>query len=113
MTQPEPPSLNLTPERGPSVWDELHKPPAMSAGQYAAIAGGALLIASSVRRRSSRDAWIAALGMSWIAGALFYRRPMAAIGLRLKHRRQSFDALDQTLNDSFPASDPPSSMQPE
>jgi hypothetical protein len=112
MTQHEPPSLNLTPERGPSVWHELHKEPAMSPGQYAAIAGGALLIASSVRRRSNRDAWIAALGMGCIAGALFYRRPLAAISLRLKQSRQSFDALDQTLDDSFPASDPPSSMQP-
>ncbi len=83
----------------------------MSSGQYAAVTGGALLIASSVRQRSRRDTWIAALGMSCIAAALFCRRPLAAIGLRLKHSRQSFDALDQTLDDSFPASDPPSSMQ--
>lgn len=83
----------------------------MSSGQYAAVTGGALLIASSVRQRSSRDTWIAALGMSCIAAALFYRRPLAAIGLRLKHSRQSYDALDQALDDSFPASDPPSSMQ--
>ena len=105
----EPPSLNLTPQRGPSVWQHMDKKPALCTAQMAAIAGGTLLVASSIRQRSSRDTWLAAVGMSCIATALFCRAPLSAMGLRFKHRRQRYDAIDLASQDSFPASDPPSS----
>jgi hypothetical protein len=111
-SQDEPPSLNLTPQRGPSVWAELHKKPSMSMGQLAAVAGGALLIASSVRQRSSRDAWVAALGMGCIAGVLVSRSSFG-FSLWFRQSQPAYDAIDQTSDDSFPASDPPSSMQVE
>jgi hypothetical protein len=47
--------------------------------------------------------------MGCIAGALFCG-PSSQLSLRLKQRRQTSDAIDQASEDSFPASDPPSSM---
>jgi len=82
----------------------------MSTGQLAAVTGGALLVVSSVRQRPALAPWIAALGMSCIAGALFCG-PSSQLSLRLKQRRQAHDPIDQVSEDSFPASDPPSSMQ--
>ena len=105
------PSLNLTPQRGPSVWHQMDRKPALCAAQIAAIAGGTLLVASSIRQRSTRDTWLAAMGMSCIAAALFCRAPFSSLGLRLKQRRQRYDAIDQASADSFPASDSPSSGQ--
>ena len=105
----EPPSLNLTPQRGPSVWHQIDRKPPLCAAQLAAIAGGMLLVASSIRQRSSRDTWIAAMGMGAIAAALFCRGPVSSLGLRLKHHRLRYDAVDHASEDSFPASDPPSS----
>ena len=91
------------------MWHQMDKKPAMCTAQMAAIAGGTLLVASSIRQRTSRDTWLAAMGMGVIAGALFCRAPFSALGLRFKHRRRRNDAIDQASEDSFPASDPPSS----
>lgn len=106
------PSLNLTPQRGPSVWDDLHRKPAMNAAHLAVLTGGALLLASSMRQRNVRGLWTAAFGAGLIAGAALCPRPMTwPAALRFATPRDHYDAVDLASADSFPASDPPSAGQ--
>ena len=101
------PSLNLTPQRGPSVWDDLHRKPSMNAAHLAVMTGGALLLASSMRQRKVPGLWTAAFGVGLIAGAALCPRPMCWPSLlRFAQPKDHYDAVDQALADSFPASDP-------
>src|SRR6185503_11454344 len=49
-----PPSLNLTPERGPSVWARMDRESRLDRWWLAMIVGGGVLAAASIRRPASR-----------------------------------------------------------
>jgi hypothetical protein len=114
MSQP----LNLTPARGPSVWDRLERESTMNRYSLGAIAGGAALIASVLGRPSAgraRRTWAATLGLACIAAGFVShsgsRRVTEALGRVLRPRAsEDDDAIDRALSDSFPASDAPASM---
>ena len=107
-------SLNLTPERGPSVWDRLDRRATERRGHVTLIAAGALLAAWWLRRRSIRQIWPVALAAG-AAGA--YWSGLSPANLTVRRRRapgaQDDAMVDVAVEDSFPASDPPSSMQVE
>ena len=103
------PSLNLTPERGPSVWTE--RTTRSSVAPIAAAAGVAL-VALAWRASPARRFWIAGLGTAGAVAALLSGplgdcadRALAGAKARVRGRRR--EPLDDTLNDSFPASDAP------
>jgi len=113
MSQP----LNLTPARGPSVWDRLERESTMNRYSLGAIAGGAALIASVLGRPSAgraRRTWAATLGLACIAAGYVShsgsRGVTEALGRLLRRRASDDDAIDRALSDSFPASDAPASM---
>lgn len=101
--------LNLTPERGPSVWTE----PRRSAMNWplAAVAGGSLLAAYAWRSRSSSRTLLASVGVGAVACGLFAaggsQRCADAWGRLRSARDGEFDDIDRASKDSFPASDPP------
>ena len=103
-----PPSMNLTPERGPSVWTRMDRESKLDRWWLAMIVGGGVLAAASVRRPSSGRAWAAALGLAGVtAGFLCHsgsRRLSAALE-RLLWSEPADDAIDAASADSFPASD--------
>lgn len=112
----ERPSLNLTPERGPSVWERDDCGHVLGPEGLALIVGGAVLVASSTRQRRSLGAGTAALGVAFIAAGWFCNRWMPearswVARLACRSGRLADETLDRASEDSFPASDAPSSMQ--
>jgi hypothetical protein len=103
--------LNLVQHRGAaSVWDDRHDwDPERWVG--AALAGVCLV--SGFRRRTTTG-WLLALGgatLAWWAAAGIDERANRRARLRLAWplRRTSADPVDEALEESFPASDAPSS----
>jgi hypothetical protein len=108
-----PPSLNLTPERGPSVWAQMDRQSQLDRFWLAMIVGGGVLAASSVRRPSSGRAWAATLGMACMTTGLLCHsgsRRLSAVLERLWFSEPVDDAIDRASADSFPASDAPASI---
>ena len=110
-----PPSLNLTPARGPSVWDRMERDTKIDQCSLAMIVGGAMLTASALgRRRSASSRWAAAIGLMSVAAGCFYhsglRLTTVLDQLRLPGATPVDDAIDRASSDSFPASDPPASI---
>ena len=111
MPQP----LNLTPARGPSVWERLDRESTMDRYSLAAIASGAALMASVLGRRSVGRTWAAAFGAACMAaGCVCHsgsRRLPEVLGRLLRPGASEHDdAIDRALSDSFPASDAPASI---
>ena len=106
-----PPSMNLTPERGPSVWARMDRKSKLDRWWLAMIVGGGALAASSIRRRANGRTW-AALGLACATTGFFChsgsRRLSAAIE-SLYCAEPVDDAIDRASADSFPASDAPAS----
>ena len=108
------PTLNLTPHRGPSVWNE---PEARArtmhfAAAAAGAAAGVAITALAWRATPPRRFWIAGLGAAsalgaLVAGTLGDRASTAVAGLTAKRRARTSDSLDRTLKATFPASDAP------
>jgi len=105
-------SRNLAPERGPDVWSA---PPAGRAGELlperllAAMCGGVLAV-YGVRRRTRPGAFLAVVGGAIALASLVPRGPLAAFGERLRERlrlRAPHDTVDDSSDESFPASDAP------
>jgi len=103
-------SLNLTPERGPSVWARMERESKMDRYWLALIIGGGALAASSMRRPSTVRSWGVTVGLACaIAGFLCHSgsgRASAALS-RLWRSVSEDDAIDTASEDSFPASDAP------
>jgi type II secretory pathway component PulM len=101
------PSMNLTVERGPSVWDQKSH---NSFWPAALMAAGASMAALSLRAAPRHRLWLASAGAAAVAYAVFngplsHRVELARV--RARERARSVEPLDKTLRDSFPASDPP------
>ena len=102
MTAP----LNLSQKRGPSVWDAHHSTPSW---ELVALASGAVLAASAWRLRSQR-AWLIPAAATVVTMGLVGRaagRAIVASTERTASDRDREEMLDHTLEESFPASDPP------
>jgi hypothetical protein len=102
---------NLTPTRGPSVWDR----PAprlqwkdIDVEQWLEIAAGVALAAAGLTRRTRGGALLAIAGGTLVARGLLGSRDVTALRARLQAaRRTAANAVDSTLQETFPASDPP------
>jgi hypothetical protein len=104
------PPLNLTPQRGPSVWGE--PPHQTTSWPLAALGAGSLLTIGAWCTVAPKRFWIAGLGVGGLALALLngpFAPALDEVRGRARVRRQARDAdpLDRTLEESFPASDPP------
>ena len=99
--------LNLTLARGPSVWDTKAAP--VRPWRLAALAAGVALTGGGWPFRSPSRRALAGLGLLTLAVALGGDRLLAAarahVALRSSEREQE-DAIDRTIEASFPASDP-------
>lgn len=103
--------LNLTPHRGPSsVWDtptERARPL-----HLAAVATGAAIAALAWHTAPPRRFWIAGLGAAGAVAALM-ATPFGAraeemfVRAKARQRARAHDPLDQSLKETFPASDSP------
>lgn len=107
-------SLNLMAHRGrASMWPRMESEQVADA--MVALAVGAIAIAASVRGRPTRATAAAAglmcVGSAYLFGSALDRAVRLFSELPGTSRRQREDAVDQMVEDSFPASDPPSSMQ--
>jgi len=102
--------MNLTPHRGPSVWESSseHSRPVY----LAAAATGAALTVLAWRLSPPRRFWIAGLTAAGTVAALM-AAPLGAhaertvAGLKARRQANNTEPLDSTLNDTFPASDAP------
>ena len=109
------PSLDLTPARGPSVWARMERERKMDRGWLAMIIiGGAVLVASVLRRPAIERAWTVALGLACVAVGCFsfgcpQRLSAALERLQRLGGGPVNDAIDRASANSFPASDAPSS----
>lgn len=104
------PSINLTPLRGPSVWNE---PNTRSTPLHmAAAATGAAIAMLAWHTAPPRRFWIAGLGAAGataalLAGSFGDRAERAIAGAKARSQARRHEPLDSTLKDTFPASDSP------
>jgi hypothetical protein len=102
--------LNLTPARGPSVWDRPNN--SIDPWQAAAVTAGLLLVGSGYPYRSRSRQIGAALGLLGLAiGLRSQRRRLPATVTSIKRwmvrDAKTEAAVDRAIEASFPASDPP------
>jgi hypothetical protein len=103
-------SLNLTPHRGPSVWDEPQ--PHATPLHLAAAATGLAITAMAWRAAPPRRFWIAGLGAAGamaalMSGRLGDRAGQAMAAAKARRQARGNEPLDRTLKETFPASDSP------
>jgi len=107
-----PGSSNLTPPRGPSVWDRA---PArllwsdIDLEHWLEIGAGVALTAAGLSRRSRGGALLAIAGGTLVTRALLGSRDLTTLRARVQSWRASpRNDVDSASQESFPASDPPS-----
>ncbi|MGE3177134.1 MAG: hypothetical protein AB7O32_06670 [Vicinamibacterales bacterium] len=102
--------LNLTAERGPSIWDTPS--PAPVRWSLVSLAVGAAMTAAGYRQPGRR--WLFAMGLGGLALGLIAAVPVDAWRSRARVREadRRDDPLDEAIEDSFPASDPPALTEP-
>lgn len=109
-------SPNLSPPRGPSVWDRKNtrvtdwlSPD--SAGRWMMGAAGAALALSGLRRRGPLGALMALAGGTVVARAAAGIDDMTRVRQLIEQRSDRWrrgQQVDETIEESFPASDAPS-----
>jgi hypothetical protein len=102
-------SLNLTPARGPSVWDKPQ--PTVDPWRVAAITTGLVLMGAGWPYRSRAGQVRTGLGLLALALGMRCegRIPSAVVSMKqwMNQDRHVEAQVDRTLEESFPASDPP------
>ena len=106
------PSMNLTPHRGPSVWENNASLERARPLHLAAAATGAAITALAWRTAPPRRVWIAGLGAAGTVAALMAtpfggRAERAIASMKARRQVRETEPLDKTLKDTFPASDAP------
>jgi uncharacterized membrane protein len=109
----EPPK-NLSPTRGPSVWDRPERPVAWtmedSERWMVTICGGTLALVG-LRQRTASGILLAALGGAAAVRALLgYRdvETLRQVATQFRDGERPRDQVEHASSDSFPASDAPS-----
>jgi hypothetical protein len=99
--------MNLTPKRGPSVWAVA--PPRQEWLLLAFVGGMLAGSACAARVRTKRRARVWALALSGFAGGLCLDALASTMAfLSGRSRERPFDRMiDEAIEESFPASDPP------
>ncbi len=101
------PSLNLTPRRGPSVWDvEAETSHVQLFGLAAGVALAALAFGAGSGRRGRIAGIAAGATLALMYGSLYRRLETLRIQTQTRRRIREGEQLDHTLRQSFPASDP-------
>jgi hypothetical protein len=103
---------NLTPTRGPSVWDRPVSHARwrdIDVEEWLEIGAGVALAAAGLARRSRGGALLALAGGTLVARGLMHKRDVTAVRARLQSARRTdgLSPVDTALRESFPASDPP------
>lgn len=108
----EPGSLNLTPRRGPSIWDDArwNAPGGHAIGRWLLGVGGGALIAFAATRGSTARRVMSAAGaiaaLSAASGYVGLGRPRAWVA-RVRRHWAVTDRVGEDSELSFPASDAP------
>lgn len=111
---PRRPGRNLSPNRGPSVWDRPEPPTPWNAAEserWCVAACGSALAAVGLRQRSTGGALLALAGGALAIRALLGYNDLASLRRtvgRLHDDAGHKDAIESASDDSFPASDAPS-----
>jgi hypothetical protein len=101
-------AMNLSPARGPSVWERLDRQSKLDRLAIVLISSGAAASATALARQRGRS-WIFAFGAGAIAAGLLWQGRSLRIAPLFTRRSRLDEAIDRASADSFPASDPPSS----
>ncbi len=101
-------SLNLTLQRGPSVWDARPSRPA--GWRTYGVLAGAMLAGLAMRPRRTRR-WLMGLAFGVVVSSLAADRLFSTLAGRARRLRGDRDVgsesvVDRASEDSFPASDP-------
>lgn len=105
-----PPSLNLSPLRGPSVWDRIDRQSKLDRLGALLVSAGAAASAVALLRGRGRP-WTVGLTFAVMTAGLLCQGRSWTPPAAFKRRSAADDAIDRASADSFPASDPPSNSR--
>jgi hypothetical protein len=100
-------ALNLSPARGPSVWDRIDRQSKLDRLALILISSGAAASAVVLARQRGRS-WVFAAAAGGLAAGLLWQGRSLRIAPLFTRRNRFDEVIDRASADSFPASDPPS-----